>query len=94
VLTVRRDIDVSGQQDPCPPPFATVAAQRAALVDLYIATNGDSWTSGRTGWQDHATGSDPCDDAWIGVTCAAGTGAELRNRVMCVRQRRPAAGRH
>jgi hypothetical protein len=46
----------------------TAAAQRAALVQLYIATNGNAWRS-KTGWQDHTTGSDPCDDDWHGVEC-------------------------
>jgi hypothetical protein len=55
------------------------AAQRAALVDLYNATSGDAWLQGtRDGWKDHATGSDPCDDAWVGVTCSGEVGAANR----------------
>jgi hypothetical protein len=41
--------------------------QRAALVDLYTATAGASWTTSAN-WM---TG-DPCDGAsrWVGITCA------------------------
>ena len=46
------------------------SAQRAALVDLYLATNGPSWKP-NTGWADYANASnDPCADGWFGVTCA------------------------
>ncbi len=54
------------------------ADQRAALVELYIATNGSSWTVGRAGWQNYLTGSDPCDNSWTGVTCTLSTGAANR----------------
>jgi hypothetical protein len=56
----------------------TAAAQRAALVDLFIATDGNAWTSGKTGWQDHAAGSDPCDNSWSGVTCSGSSGSANR----------------
>ncbi len=56
----------------------TAAAQRAALVELYIATNGSTW-SDRTGWQNHTVGSDPCDNSWSGVSCDASSGAMERN---------------
>ncbi len=55
--------------------------QRATLVDLYIATNGSGW-SDKKGWEDHATGSDPCDDSWSGVTCNGQHGSS--NRAMYV----------
>ncbi len=56
----------------------TAAAQRAALVELYIATRGSTWSSGETGWQDHTTGSDPCDNNWSGVTCSGSSGSANR----------------
>jgi hypothetical protein len=56
----------------------TAAAQRAVLVDLYIATNGSTWST-KTGWQDHTTGSDPCDNSWSGVTCSGNSGSGNRN---------------
>jgi hypothetical protein len=56
----------------------TAAAQRAALVELYIATSGSTWSSGKTGWQDYATGSDPCDNSWSGVTCSGSSGSANR----------------
>jgi hypothetical protein len=39
--------------------------QRAALVDLYTATAGASWTTSAN-WM---TG-DPCNGAWVGIACA------------------------
>ncbi len=57
----------------------TSPAQRAALVELYIATNGSTWSSGKTGWQNHATGSDPCDSGWSGVSCSGSTGSANRS---------------
>ena len=39
--------------------------ERAALVDLYLSTTGDGWTT-RDGW---LTGAHPC--AWFGVACSA-----------------------
>jgi hypothetical protein len=57
----------------------TAAAQRAALVDLYIATNGStSWTS-KAGWQNYGSGSDPCDNSWDGVhQCSGASGSADR----------------
>jgi hypothetical protein len=55
----------------------TAPAQRAALVELYIATNGSGW-SNRAGWQDYATASDPCDNGWSGVTCSGSGGSANR----------------
>jgi hypothetical protein len=56
----------------------TAAVQRAALVELYIATNGSTWGD-KNGWQNHATGSDPCDNSWSGVTCSGSSGSGNRN---------------
>jgi hypothetical protein len=56
----------------------TAPAQRAALVQLYIATNGSTW-SDRAGWQNYATGSDPCDNSWSGVGCSGSSGSGNRN---------------
>lgn len=42
------------------------AAEKAVLVELYNTTNGPGWTT-KTGWDTPAT--DPCVDAWHGVTC-------------------------
>jgi hypothetical protein len=50
----------------------TAANQRAALVELYVTTGGNSW-SDKSGWQNYASGSDPCDDNWSGVLCAGVT---------------------
>jgi Leucine-rich repeat (LRR) protein len=47
-------------------------AECDALVSLYNATNGPSWTN-RTGWLNTNT---PC--SWHGVTCQAGHVAEIR----------------
>jgi hypothetical protein len=66
----------------------TTVAQRAALVDLYSATNGDSWICCNTGWQDYATTSDPCEDAWDGVACAGSPGDFNRDMYACQRVRR------
>jgi hypothetical protein len=47
----------------------TAPLHRAALVDLYLAS--DRWTwNDTTGWNDHESGSDPCDDSWTGVSCS------------------------
>jgi hypothetical protein len=54
-----------------------VPAQRAALVDLYVATNGAGWTV-NTGWRDYATGSDPCENSWAGVSCSGSAGSSNR----------------
>jgi hypothetical protein len=58
----------------------TAPDQRAALVELYIATNGSTW-SYKTGWQNHTTGSDPCDNSWSGVVCSGISGSGNRNVV-------------
>jgi hypothetical protein len=47
----------------------TIAAQQSALIDLYVATDGASWSSSDSGWKDYLTGSDPCNDVWDYVTC-------------------------
>ncbi len=52
--------------------------QRAALVELYIATSGSAWTE-KTGWEDYVAGSDPCDNDWSGVTCSGSGGSPNRN---------------
>jgi hypothetical protein len=56
----------------------TAAAQRAALVDLYVSTNGSTWST-KTGWQNYSTGSDPCDNAWPGVSCSGSGGTASRD---------------
>jgi hypothetical protein len=57
----------------------TAPSQRAALVQMYIATtNGSAW-SNRTGWENHGSGSDPCDNSWAGITCDGSSGAMSRN---------------
>ncbi len=56
----------------------TAPGQRAALVDLYIATNGSTWGA-NTGWQDYSSGSDPCDNSWFRVTCDGSSGSLNRN---------------
>jgi hypothetical protein len=58
----------------------TAPDQRAALVDLYIATNGSTWKY-NTGWQDYASGSDACDSVWYGVDCSGSIGSSNRNVV-------------
>lgn len=52
----------------------TEAVQRAALVELYQATGGSSWTIS-TGWGS----GDPCDAAWSGVSCNGGAGVFNRS---------------
>jgi hypothetical protein len=56
----------------------TAADQRDALVDLYIATNGNSWGQ-NAGWRDYASGSDPCDNTWNQVSCDGSSGSPNRN---------------
>jgi hypothetical protein len=63
---------VSGSPSPSPTPSPSGTlvpgvppAQRAALVDLYNATNGQVWANSQ-GW---LTG-DPCTGSWFGVTCS------------------------
>jgi hypothetical protein len=53
----------------------TAPAQRAALMQLYTATNGTTWNN-KTGWQ---SSNDPCDDGWAGVICDGGSGVVSRN---------------
>jgi uncharacterized repeat protein (TIGR02543 family) len=55
---------------------AIPAAQRAALIALYTATNGDSWTT-RTGWKDGTLEPDGfgpigTENTWFGVHTNAG----------------------
>ena len=46
-------------------------AQRQALVDFYLATNGTTWTV-QDGWDSYAVASsDPCSPTWHGLTCDA-----------------------
>jgi hypothetical protein len=48
------------------------AAERAALVQLYLATGGASWSRQVTGWRTDDAGPGPCDAAgpeWTGVSC-------------------------
>ena len=52
--------------------------ERAALVDLYSATAGQTWLR-RDGWTTNATG-DPCTDGWFGISCSGGS----PNHVTCV----------
>ena len=48
--------------------LAVVAAsERQALVDLYNASNGTSWSNSNN-W----LVGDPCDGSWNGVTCNVG----------------------
>ncbi len=47
------------------PASAATAAERAALVDLYNATDGVNWQH-NTSW----LSGDPCTPAWYGVDCA------------------------
>jgi hypothetical protein len=46
----------------------TSASERAALQDLYAATNGPAWVGVVIGWR--STSLDPCDTPWTGVTCS------------------------
>ena len=54
---------------------------KAALLALYDATGGPSWAYAH-GWSANAS-SDPCLDAWTGVTCDKGVVFAL-----CVREPR------
>jgi hypothetical protein len=54
---------------------AVTSSERAALVDLYLATNGNNWIN-KTGWAGYANpANDPCasPQAWHGVLCAPGS---------------------
>jgi hypothetical protein len=66
----------------------TAAAQRAALVDLYLATNGSGWST-NTGWVDYSSevGNDPCDDSWAGLICSGSTGSSDRSVYVSCRER-------
>jgi hypothetical protein len=44
-------------------------SQRAPLVDLYLSTNGRSRWALQDGWEDHASGGDPCRRSWFGLQC-------------------------
>jgi hypothetical protein len=55
----------------------TLASDRAALVELYVATGASVWTT-KVGWQSYANGSDPCDNTWSGVTCSGVIGGVNR----------------
>jgi hypothetical protein len=46
---------------------------RNALVELYLATAGPSWSPAVTGWPQYAVSGDPCTSAWTGVGCVGGT---------------------
>ncbi|HVR51294.1 MAG TPA: hypothetical protein VMS38_16265 [Pseudorhodoferax sp.] len=64
---------LAGTADAALPP-----AQRAALVDLYNASNGPGWTNS-SNW----LVGDPCNDGWFGIGCGGGgttvTSVELPN---------------
>jgi hypothetical protein len=51
-------------------PFVS-PTERSALLDVYAATGGVSWTGSVSGWSTGSVdGVDPCAPAWAGVTCA------------------------
>lgn len=77
---------MEAQADPCTGVGVVPAAECAALVDLFNATNGPGWTN-RDGWL--APESAPC--AWYGVTCAAGRVVEVRLPANNLRGSLPAA---
>lgn len=57
----------------------TQSAQKTALMDLYTATLGGSWTNS-AGWSTSGSSTpDPCDNAWFGVTCNGNSGTNNRN---------------
>jgi hypothetical protein len=48
---------------------ALPAAHRAAMMDIFTATGGASWTR-NVGWLGGLTNTeDPCVARWVGVTC-------------------------
>jgi RHS repeat-associated protein len=59
----------------CATAYAIPANERAALVNLYNASAGASWTN-NTGWSDPITGANGStigfECSWYGVTCAGG----------------------
>lgn len=55
----------------------TSPAERAALVDLYLATTVAPWVS-RAGWDSHVNGTDPCDAGWEAVECTGAVGSSDR----------------
>jgi hypothetical protein len=59
----------------------TAPDQRAALVDLYIATSADGgWGTGwQSYWDNSSSTSDPCDGFWYGVQCSGSLGSIDRN---------------
>jgi hypothetical protein len=59
------------------PVTAATAAETAALVDLYSATNGSGWTI-KTGW----LAGDPCSSLWNGVGCAGGSVMYVRYSII------------
>ncbi len=59
----------------------TAPDQRAAMVELYLSTNGSDW-SDRGGWKDYATGSDPCDKSWYGLACSGSHDSPDRNMLV------------
>ena len=63
-------------------PVVLAQTDRDALISLYNATGGDSW-SDKLGWKDAPTSADgfnedPCTEAvWYGVTCTGDSVTEL-----------------
>jgi hypothetical protein len=58
------------------------AAQKQALVDLYVATQGDpdGWKNS-AGWSQWSVGGDPCGNGWYGIICS-GTNVVYVRRVV------------
>jgi len=61
-----------------------LSEQRAALIDLYNSTNGDSWTD-NSGWKEPPLAPDgfseagecSVDNPWYGVTCSSGNVTQI-----------------